>query len=116
MILRGKDPQAGLIVTPRICGICGGSHLYKAAYALDTAWSTSVPHNATPATVINMSLGGPGACLTSTQTAINGARSRGTTVVVAAGNAVQYYTKATCDIDLQKGTTGTDGTSPVTSG
>jgi hydrogenase large subunit len=47
IILRGKDPQAGLIVTPRICGICGGSHLYKAAYALDTAWRTEVPQNAT---------------------------------------------------------------------
>lgn len=47
IILRGKDPQAGLIVTPRICGICGGSHLYKASYALDTAWKTHVPQNAT---------------------------------------------------------------------
>lgn len=47
IILRGKDPQAGLIVTPRICGICGGSHLYKACYALDTAWRTHVPRNAT---------------------------------------------------------------------
>jgi Ni,Fe-hydrogenase I large subunit len=47
IILRGKDPQAGLIVTPRICGICGGSHLYKACYALDTAWKTYVPPNAT---------------------------------------------------------------------
>ena len=47
IILQGKDPQAGLIVTPRICGICGGSHLYKAAYALDTAWKTHVPPNAT---------------------------------------------------------------------
>jgi Ni,Fe-hydrogenase I large subunit len=47
MILKGKDPQAGLIVTPRICGICGGSHLYKACYALDTAWKTHVPQNAT---------------------------------------------------------------------
>jgi uptake hydrogenase large subunit len=47
IILRGKDPQAGLIVTPRICGICGGSHLYKACYALDTAWRTHVPQNAT---------------------------------------------------------------------
>ncbi|MFV0461887.1 MAG: nickel-dependent hydrogenase large subunit [Nostocoides sp.] len=47
MILKGKDPQAGLVVTPRICGICGGSHLYKAAYALDTAWRTHVPPNAT---------------------------------------------------------------------
>lgn len=47
IILKGKDPQAGLIVTPRICGICGGSHLYKAVYALDTAWATEVPMNAT---------------------------------------------------------------------
>ncbi|OJF18094.1 MAG: cytochrome-c3 hydrogenase [Bacillaceae bacterium G1] len=47
IILKGKDPQAGLIVTPRICGICGGSHLYKAVYALDTAWGTEVPPNAT---------------------------------------------------------------------
>lgn len=47
MILRGKDPQAGLIMTPRICGICGGSHLYKSAYALDTAWQTHLPPNAT---------------------------------------------------------------------
>ncbi|WP_395695009.1 nickel-dependent hydrogenase large subunit [Nocardioides sp.] len=47
IILRGKDPQAGLIMTPRICGICGGSHLYKACYALDTAWQTHVPQNAT---------------------------------------------------------------------
>ncbi len=47
IILRGKDPQAGLIVCPRICGICGGSHLYKACYAVDTAWGTEVPPNAT---------------------------------------------------------------------
>jgi serine protease len=39
--------------------------------------------------VINMSLGGGGACDTTTQTAINGARSRGTVVVVAAGNEAQ---------------------------
>jgi uptake hydrogenase large subunit len=47
IILQGKDPQAGLIVCPRICGICGGSHLYKSAYALDTAWKTHMPPNAT---------------------------------------------------------------------
>ena len=46
IILKGKDPQAGLIVTPRICGICGGSHLTKASYALDVAWRTKVPPNA----------------------------------------------------------------------
>jgi uptake hydrogenase large subunit len=46
VILRGKDPQAGLIITPRACGICGASHLTCAAWALDTAWRTEVPRNA----------------------------------------------------------------------
>lgn len=46
MILRGKDPQAGLVVTPRACGICGASHLSCAAWALDTAYGTEVPRNA----------------------------------------------------------------------
>ncbi|MHA4808487.1 nickel-dependent hydrogenase large subunit [Flavitalea flava] len=46
IILRGKDPQAGLIVTPRACGICGGSHLYCASSALDTAWKTELSPNA----------------------------------------------------------------------
>ncbi len=45
IILRGKDPLAGLIVTPRVCGICGGSHLYKAAQAVDTSWKTQIPAN-----------------------------------------------------------------------
>ncbi|MEM6263350.1 MAG: nickel-dependent hydrogenase large subunit [Bacteroidota bacterium] len=45
-IMYGKDPQSGLIVTPRICGICGGSHLYCASSALDTAWGTTLPPNA----------------------------------------------------------------------
>ena len=46
MILRDKDPQAGLVVTPRACGICGASHLTCAAWALDTVWGTTVPRNA----------------------------------------------------------------------
>ncbi|MEM6785930.1 MAG: nickel-dependent hydrogenase large subunit [Myxococcota bacterium] len=46
MILKGKDPQAGLVVTPRACGICGASHLTCASWALDTAWGTEVPRNA----------------------------------------------------------------------
>ncbi len=45
-IMKGKDPQSGLIVTPRICGICGGSHLYCASSALDTAWGTTLTPNA----------------------------------------------------------------------
>ena len=46
IILRDKDPQAGLVVTPRACGICGASLLTCAAWALDTAWQTEVPRNA----------------------------------------------------------------------
>lgn len=45
-IMKGKDPQSGLIVTPRICGICGGSHLYCASSALDTVWGTTLTPNA----------------------------------------------------------------------
>lgn len=45
-IMAGKDPQSGLIVTPRICGICGGSHLYCASSVLDTIWKTQLPPNA----------------------------------------------------------------------
>jgi len=45
-----------------------------------------VPANANPAEVISLSLGGSGACGSTTQAAINGAVSRGTTLVIAAGN------------------------------
>ena len=45
-----------------------------------------VPNNPTPARVINLSLGGSGACPRTTQDAINAAAARGAVVVVAAGN------------------------------
>ena len=45
-----------------------------------------VPANPNPAKVINLSLGGDGNCLSTTQSAINFARSKGATVIVAAGN------------------------------
>ncbi|MDB5933749.1 MAG: peptidase [Massilia sp.] len=76
------------IVPVRVLGKCGG---YTSDIADAIIWAsggtvTGVPANANPARVINMSLGGAGACGTTTQTAINSARSRGTVVVVAAGN------------------------------
>jgi hydrogenase large subunit len=46
IILRDRDPQAALRVTPRAFGICGASHLTCAAWALDTAWAAQVPRNA----------------------------------------------------------------------
>lgn len=55
---------------------------------------------ANAADVINMSLGGSGSCDTLTQNAINGAVSRGTTVVVAAGNSnanVANFSPASCN-------------------
>ncbi len=79
------------IVPVRVLGKCGG---YTSDIADAIIWSSGgtvsgVPANANPAKVINMSLGGGGACDTTTQNAINSARSRGTVVVVAAGNENQ---------------------------
>lgn len=73
----------------RVLGRGGG---YTSDIADGIIWASGgtvsgVPANPTPAEVINMSLGGSGACGTTTQNAINGAVARGTTVVVAAGNS-----------------------------
>jgi serine protease len=73
----------------RVLGKCGG---YTSDIADAMVWASGgtisgIPANATPARVINMSLGGSGACDTTSQNAINSARSRGTVVVVAAGNS-----------------------------
>jgi len=73
----------------RVLGKCGGS---IADIADAIVWSSGgtvsgVPANATPAKVINLSLGGQGACSTTEQNAINSARSRGTVLAIAAGNS-----------------------------
>ena len=77
------------IVPVRVLGKCGG---YTSDIADAIIWASGgtvsgVPANANVAKVINMSLGGGGACGTTTQNAINSARSRGTVVIVAAGNS-----------------------------
>ncbi len=85
----------------RVLGRCGGS---TADIADAIVWASGgyvpgVPVNSDPADVINLSLGGSGACQTVTQQAIDGAVSRGTTVVVAAGNAnvnASGFTPANC--------------------
>ncbi|NDK40123.1 PKD domain-containing protein [Pseudoxanthomonas gei] len=76
------------VVPVRVLGAGGG---YDSDIADAIIWASGgtvsgVPANANPAEVINLSLGGSGACGTTTQTAINGAVSRGTTLVIAAGN------------------------------
>lgn len=72
----------------RVLGRCGGT---ISDIADGVTWASGgtvsgVPANATPARIINMSLGGGGSCSTTYQNAINGAVNRGSTVVVAAGN------------------------------
>ncbi|AVZ77876.1 protease [Streptomyces lunaelactis] len=72
----------------RVLGRCGGStsDIIDAITWASGGAVPGVPANGTPAQVINMSLGGGGACDPATQGAIDGAVQRGTTVVVAAGN------------------------------
>lgn len=75
----------------RVLGKCGG---YTSDIADGMIWASGgtvsgLPANATPSRVLNLSLGGGGACDTTSQNAINSARSRNTVVVVAAGNENQ---------------------------
>ncbi len=46
-IMVGRTPRDALVITPRVCGICGTAHLYSAVLALEHAWRTPVPANAT---------------------------------------------------------------------
>lgn len=86
----------------RVLGRCGG---YVSDITDAIVWASGgavdgVPANATPAEVINLSLGGFGACSIAEQIAVNSAVSRGTTVVVAAGNSardVADFSPANCD-------------------
>lgn len=73
----------------RVLGRCGGtsSDIVDAITWASGGTVAGVPANPTPADVINMSLGGSGACPAAVQTAISGAVQRGTTVVIAAGNS-----------------------------
>ncbi|MEU0055321.1 S8 family serine peptidase [Streptomyces sp. NPDC006334] len=79
----------GAKISPlRVLGKCGGydSDIIDAITWASGGTVSGVPANTNVAKVINMSLGGDGACTSATQTAINNAVNRGTTVVVAAGN------------------------------
>ncbi|WP_432043447.1 S8 family serine peptidase [Streptomyces cadmiisoli] len=79
----------GAKVSPvRVLGKCGGydSDIIDAITWASGGTVSGVPANAHVAKVINMSLGGDGACTSATQSAVDAAVNRGTTVVVAAGN------------------------------
>ena len=77
------------VVPVRVLGRCGG---YDSDIADAVTWASGggisgIPANANPAEVINLSLGGSGACGNAMQSAINGAVGRGSTLVIAAGNS-----------------------------
>ncbi|MFK4225905.1 S8 family serine peptidase [Streptomyces sp. NPDC019890] len=99
----------------RVLGKCGGS---SADIADAITWASGgtvpgVPANPNPAKVINMSLGGASAtCPSVYQNAINGAVSRGTTVVVAAGNSnanASGFTPANCSGVINVASTSREG-------
>ncbi len=78
------------VVPVRVLGKCGGSvsDIVDAIVWSSGGSVSGVPANANPAKVLNLSLGGGGAC-GSFQAAINTARANGATFVVAAGNENQ---------------------------
>ena len=102
------------IVPVRVLGKCGG---YTSDIADAITWSSGgtvsgVPANANKARVLNLSLGGGGACDATTQNAINGARSRGAVIVVAAGNDatnVSNASPANCSGVIAVAATGRTG-------
>ncbi|NUO78138.1 MAG: S8 family peptidase [Lysobacter sp.] len=103
------------ILPVRVLGRCGGT----LADIIDgIVWSSGGTVSGVPAVgankanVINMSLGGSGACSAAMQSAIDGAVSRGTTVVVAAGNSnanVSGATPASCNNTVVVGATDSAG-------
>lgn len=102
------------VLPVRVLGRCGG---YLSDIADAITWASGgtvagVPANPNPAEVINMSLGGGSACDALYQEAINGAVSRGTTVVVAAGNSAANaanYRPASCANVIAVGATRITG-------
>lgn len=91
------------IIPVRVLGRCGGS-LSDIADGVTWASGGTVSGATTLAAgsiaqIQNLSLGGGGTCSTAMQNAINGANSRGSTVIVAAGNSnvnVSNATPANC--------------------
>lgn len=77
------------IMPVRVLGKCGG---YTSDIADAMIWASGgsvagVPDTATPAKVLNLSLGGVGRCDNTSQAAINAANANGALVVIAAGNS-----------------------------
>ncbi|MBD8629235.1 S8 family serine peptidase [Oxalobacteraceae sp. CFBP 8753] len=102
------------ILPVRVLGKCGG---YTSDIADAITWASGgtvsgVPANPNKARVLNLSLGGGGACSATMQNAVNGARARGAVVVAAAGNSamdVKNASPANCTGVIAVAATGRTG-------
>jgi subtilisin family serine protease len=109
----GVDQRAKLQHV-RVLGRCGGS---MSDVADGIRWAaglpvSGVPVNATPARVINLSLGGAGECETTLQSAVDAAITAGSVVIAAAGNAnlnAANTTPANCSRVITVAATGPAG-------
>jgi serine protease len=90
------------ILPVRVLGKCGGM---SSDIADGMSWAAGlpvpgVPNNPNPAKVINMSLGGYGACTSTYQNVINAVVAAGATLVISSGNSDDnslYYRPGNCD-------------------
>ena len=109
------------IVPVRVLGRCGG---YTSDIADAIVWAAGgavpgVPANVHPAEVINLSLGGAGACGSAMQNAINSAVGKGATLVIAAGNSnvnVANASPANCNNVIAVGASDGAGKRSIWSG
>jgi serine protease len=76
------------VMPVRVLGKCGGSSsdINDAIVWASGGTVSGITSTSTPARILNLSLGGGGSCLASTQASIDTAVANGATVVIAAGN------------------------------
>jgi subtilisin family serine protease len=111
--IAGVAPNSRILPV-RVLGRCGG---FDEDVADGIRWAVGapvkdVPNNPSPASVLNLSLGGEGPCGEDMQSAINTALARGATVVVSAGNEAddaQNYSPANCKGVITVAATNRDG-------
>ena len=109
----GIAPNAQILPV-RVLGKCGGT---LADIQDGMLWAAGlsvpgIPGNPNPAQVINLSLGGGGACDAAMQDTVNQIVAAGTTVVVAAGNSsadASGFTPASCDNVITVASTNRNG-------
>lgn len=102
------------IQSVRVLGKCGG---YTSDIVAGIRWAvggniSGIPANPTPAKVVNLSLGGAGACSAAEQEAVDFVRAQGAVMVVAAGNESQPVSNsspANCNGVISVAATGRNG-------